>query len=288
VVVVGNSRAASDLDAVALEQALGLPDGGVGSLTVPGSSMPTWLALVEHGVYGRGCRPDLLLVYGAVPSLLTREASRSERELYLAELLPGGDPRLGDDPLHAAWTRARGRAAAVRDATFQGLGAGIASLWTGEDGRAALDEATDLVFRGADTQARRVVPIAEAIDGGTTIANRPEDTWFDELAALVAGHGGVVAVVSCPASMENEALAPETLALLDAAAGAVEAAGGVSLDRPAGTQPRAYYADSMHLLPVGARANSAAVGAALVQSGVWPRAGGTPGLADGAAGAGPR
>lgn len=68
-VVVGSSRAAADLAPDVRGTAPGFPGAAVASLTLAGSSLPTGVGMVEHGVYGRGCRPALVLVHGALPAL---------------------------------------------------------------------------------------------------------------------------------------------------------------------------------------------------------------------------
>lgn len=284
VVVLGNSRAASDLDPAVLGRTLGLPEGAVASLTLPGSSMPTWVALLEHGVYGRGCHPRLVVAYGALPALLVAEPPTHEREVYLAELLPGDDG--GTDVLGAAWARARRRAVAVREGTFRGLAAAVAGAWTGEEGRTALDGAMDRGFAGAATESERVAPVVERSTLGAVDARTPAETWMDELVRVARDGGSRVLVVRCPTRREEAAEGDGAPEVLQGAVAGLVAEGGVYLDRPGGVLAAAYYADESHLLPAGAVVNSERVGAAMIRAGAWSAGGAAEDVAGGAAGDG--
>lgn len=86
IVVVGNSKAGSDIDARLLAKELSYASP-VTTILVNGSSAPAWYALLKQRVYGQGYRPELVVVYGQLGALLRTEVQRqSERDAIDAQL----------------------------------------------------------------------------------------------------------------------------------------------------------------------------------------------------------
>lgn len=110
VVIVGNSKVATDIDTTALASTLGR---SVAPLGVHGSKGPVWYAVLADRVYGRGYAPKWVVAYGPLVNALPMAMTAAELT-RLAEWvgsIPSGilTRWFGgwDDAIHARWTAPR-------------------------------------------------------------------------------------------------------------------------------------------------------------------------------------
>lgn len=289
-VILGNSKAHTDIDTRALTEAL-QTDRRVVTLNVPASSAPAWYAIAEQRVFGQGYEPELLVVYGTLASMLRVEAGgaverrRIEDELtgeseVLSRKVFGGDTGFG--------ARVRRRATVLHQDLLDGLRDLAVGLTVEGDGdvfargEAAALPALDVVFgekaRFRADAGKRVIPVAEGGWSGAMKASdvAPRDTLLPDLVALARDHGARVLFVRAPlpaslAHMDSVPIAQErdALALLNEIG-----AGWIDL-RSTPLPPEAFR-DNLHLTGRGRALNTAALAAAMaagdVLGGGLPRA----------------
>ncbi|MSP54472.1 MAG: hypothetical protein EXR69_02520 [Myxococcales bacterium] len=277
VVVLGNSRAGSDVDVNALAAALHLPAGQVASITVPGTSLPTWYALAEHVVFDRGCAPDVLVVYGALLNFVTVVPARFERENLLAGLRGGAERRPEDASGFApVWTDLRQRAAQVRDRALRGLTATLAGVISGGAGRATLDAAFDAGLAKASTAPRMPRPTEALSSEGMVLATTADETLVDEIVTLAAAHGARVVFVRGPSMSTGSGPGPSEGLFLEpvmAATGErLRRLGGLYIESFSPGLPAESYTDRIHLNAVAAAAYTAELGRRIEESRVLPAA----------------
>jgi hypothetical protein len=232
IVIVGNSKSASDIDRAALAKGLGY-EQAVANVRVGGSSAPAWYAMLEQRVFGGGYTPELVVVYGQLAAMLRVEAdSAAERKGMEGQLsTPSAvlDAKVlgrGAGPFGRFAASARRNASAAHDALLAGVrDAAVGALLAppGGDGllaagRSVSEPALEATFgRTARFRAggeARVVPVAETRVSHAMTASEgaPEDSLVPDLITLAEAHGARVLFVRAPLPMSSrymDTLAPE-------------------------------------------------------------------------------
>lgn len=262
VVVIGNSKAATDLDPVALRKELGL--GPVSVVSVPGTNMPTWYAVVENHLVRAGRRPRLVIVYGTLEWLAQVTVGDQHQRAGLAAYIRPDEPVLnpmvfGRSSGASALDRARDQAAALRIGATEAvrdLGLSLSGAEP-EVARAALVHLFEN-NRGGEV-GRRVIPVAEGFaPASATRRPSPAASLLPPLAELAAEAGlRLVVVRSALPVWSSEDLAP--IADVREAVAVLNERGAGWIDLSTGVTAAADYNDARHMTPVGRRKNTAAL-----------------------------
>lgn len=242
VVLLGNSKARTDIDTAALARTLGVKPGSVVTLDVPASTAPAWYAVLENRVYAQGYRPPLVVVYGPLTMTLDTKVYSAIQRQRLEEHMAAVEPVLGPKVLGRSGgatllDRASERRSEVHTAILDAV-KGAAVAWFapstgGSPSSSASTSGEDLVARGlaqadpalerlfgesaslASAGPTRVIPVAEA--QGPLIASQggtAADSLLGDFADLVAANGGRLVFVRAPLAPTDRAsdrVAPEAL-----------------------------------------------------------------------------
>lgn len=272
VVIVGNSKAGSDIDARALADQLDL-EGQVVPLGIFGSGMPAWYALLEQRVYGNGHRPRLVVVYGQLGALLHgRAVTDGERRAiagwstYPSAVLDREMFRR--DPA----SRVRDRSAAWRSDILDGvrdIAVGLAFPHA-PDGyaRASLEH----LFAEAQTRSTgqaRVSPIAEARTAAMTSSDDdPALGYLPDLVRLAHANGARVLVVRAPVSGAARGRDAAATAVEEQLYALVNDLGVSWIDLHELPVPASAFRDDFHMTRAGATILTAALSDAIVKGNV--------------------
>lgn len=273
-VLLGNSKTRSDLNPRELEAFLGLPRGAVASLTLHGSSAPVWYAVLENLVYGRGCSPRQVVVYGTIDKLLAGDVSPDEQVRLLAPVLGDHEPvltaKLGGGAVGGPWLQARQQAARRREALLSSTAAlAVGSFYANPEGRGAashgrelLDEAWGRVFAGTsaiqESERQAVLPVqGPVVPSEARQPKTADDTFVGELTQLASAHGSSLVLAWAP--LEDAAEERATLAVPDLVEGsrakALEA-GASFLDLREPALPPQAWVDGRHMSAMGSTRNT--------------------------------
>lgn len=263
VVVIGNSKAGSDIDGAALAEALDQPEPAA-QLVVYGSGAPAWYALLEQRIYGGGYSPRLVVIYGQLASMLHgAEIADSERRAIEA-VVTGPSEVLDRRVLRRdAAGRARDRATDLREGLLSGArDAGFGLFFptmSAADGRAALDELFTTAAQRT-TSETRVVPVAEARpEAMQASAEDPAAGFLPEIVRLAYAHGARVVFVRAPVggtARAKDEVPPEVEGRLYAL---VNAMGASWIDLHELQLPPGAFRDDLHMTRVGAAPLTAAL-----------------------------
>lgn len=238
VVVVGNSKVATDLDLPALEATLTELGAGpaphFAGLGVPGTQAPVWYAVASEHVFGAGARPRALLAYGTLAGALTTVLPQAPARTQLARLLgPGAPPVLArpfggalTPELLEAYTRAGGNVC--------------------DPGRTT-----------APALPGPVEPLAV------------EASFFAELAALAAKHEARFGFVRQPVAPSGNLDDAVPIEAERAAMAVVRRGGGAWIDLRAELGSELLYGDGVHMSEAGRAYATRTLGKALVALGDW-------------------
>lgn len=285
VVVVGNSKAGSDVDANALAAGLGAGHDAV-TLLEPASSAPAWYAMLEGRVFGTGQEPDVVVIYGQLAALMRTDLSATERRAVLDEL--GGAPSpvldarlLGDRSGFAA--RARLHASSAHDALLTGvrdLAVGLFLAPRGPDGVLASGEAlarpalgrvlgADAKFLRAEAHgALPIVETAPATEAMKATVTDPGASLVPDLVALVRAHGATPIFVRAPLPPATQSTDVADPALERATVELMNRLGVSWVDLHGLDLPPDAFRDDWHLGATGRKVLTAALVRALVDADV--------------------
>jgi hypothetical protein len=268
VLVLGSSLARADVLPEVVAEALGLPEGSVEVLTIPNATMPHVYAILAHRVYGNHHRPAMVIVAGALTSMITPDVLKDMNVDRLMNLVDRYDPVLATKVFDGrsgsfAWYLNRERAGRMRDRLLDGWRDHWLALlfgtqheaWEGARLAARVDEVVYAPER-MDRSLHRAAPTgmyAGAVEEITLDGVDPErDSLLPETAALAAAHGTRLVFVRTPfppSNADNDLVAPE----LEAAATATLAHhGALWLDLRAMGLPEEQFQDMRHMTPEGA------------------------------------
>lgn len=203
VVVLGNSAAAKAIDEGALAESLGHP---VAKLTVPGSQMPVWYAVLENRVYARGAEPAVVIVAGALRDMLGHGSLPPDTDPVLAELMGPTEPVLRAkvfgrprSPLHERLQDRRGWVRQALTYEVPGRLAGLVMGVSSDRGRERVQEAVGAVFDESRVDFAQMDPdrIERAL-AETGAAKPYPESLVPDLVALAHEHGSQVVFVRTP------------------------------------------------------------------------------------------
>jgi hypothetical protein len=233
-VLVGNSEVYFSVDPELLGQELGVE---VVMLSATNTAMPYWYAVVKNRVFGRGHRPQAVLVMGDLPRLLQSRAAVMDSTELLEQLEDDepviGQKVFGNDDGSVAVARWRAQRAKKRDGFVEPFKDSVVGLLWGTgsvserltQGKEIADEAGAKVFdpaKAIDLDLRkRVIPVAES-GGGEEVELESDASLVPDLIELTAEGSSQLILVRAPLRSDNPAanVAPQVEAqfesLLDA------------------------------------------------------------------------
>ncbi|MDP2313483.1 MAG: hypothetical protein Q8P41_11305 [Pseudomonadota bacterium] len=284
VVIVGNSKAGTDVDRAVLARALGVKD--IAKVGGPGSSAPLWYASLERCVFEAGHTPKLVIVYGTAGAMLRTTLDSELERMSLARYLGDNEPVLdqkvfGGEPVSPFWQRVRTRKTSLLQGFQHGIRDGIAGLFFAPPspdgllaaGRAHAVPALEKVL-GADAGAEavtrhRAIPIAEAATAERTARDTDvADTLVPDLVALAHDHGARIVFAQAPLSAAKvDVYDRSDPALVRAMVDALNQAGAGYLDLADLRLPPSAYGDGIHMNSSGRTTLSAALADRLVAMG---------------------
>ncbi len=272
IVITGSSRARTDIDPDQLAQALAPPPHHAMAATVHGSNAPVWYAVLKNGIFARGCRPDLIIVYDIADKLFAADVLPDERIRLLAPYLTGDDPVIEERIYGKAkrnwWTKQREKVARMRESWMATLAAWATGLMfvphEGEtrvqQGRRILTGLFDGVFAGeklrkVDGQERvQVMPAGVQLpEQRDVLAKHPDDTFLPAIIELVRRHGARVLVARAPSPPSRRGAEHTSPELARGCAARVTRLGAAYVDLRSDDVRDAWYADVRHMNALGRR-----------------------------------
>ena len=212
VVVVGNSKAISDIDGRLLGRLLGEQAGAqagkplrVAQIKEDGSPAGMWYALLKYRVFGEGHRPKLVVAVGMLDAMLQARILPPKGPMVLGWHTADPDAALLSKGLGAGDSATLARIQQQRGAWRAGLLDGMkyrAAGWAGstaEQTDAALAQIFGEDAVKQDDGHARVLPVVEAqAEGAGSASVRLEDTFLPDLARLCAEYGAKLVLVRAP------------------------------------------------------------------------------------------
>lgn len=216
VVLLGNSKVATDLDLAALTAAWS-PDGGVVvPLGVNGTGVAVWYGVLQERVYAHGYTPKLVVVYATLTMMLQAELPSEGMRATLAAQMPEADPAVtekifGGERTDPRWQRVLNRRTALHTGLMDGL-RDLAGRLAGPDEPAVALARVFANDRMATTDRVHAVPVAEgSLERSADAGLRVEQTLLTDLVESAQAHGAQVLVVRAPlgsAKRANDVVEP--------------------------------------------------------------------------------
>jgi len=191
-VVIGNSKAGTDIDKDTIRATLRRPGLKMDVLSIGSATLPIYYAILKNIVLAQA-RPQVIVVYATRVEILTSDLTSDRRERLLRPFLTEDEPVIARK-LYAhtsgGFEGVRERAVAGRDGALSALAAGVAGAVTGTPGRVALDGAFAQVF--GQGWARRSSITTIPMGGYPSESALPEtldESFVKETAALCEAAG---------------------------------------------------------------------------------------------------
>ncbi len=288
VVVLGSSLARTNVDVAVLADGLGIARRNVVLLTLPNATAPHWYAVLKNRVFARGHRPKLVLMVGALTTMVTPEVLMDTSVDRLIENLTDDEPVIAakvfgtDDPTLFRWLYLRGQAWDLRDQAMEAwrnaaLGLVFRGKLTSDAGARLADRANEVVFadekmayelHGGVGTGLYVGAVDELSLEGLDVANA---SLIPDIAELVNAHGGRAVFVRTPfppSNQENDLVPPS---VEQEALEVVEEVGATYLDLRSLNLDDRYFRDMRHMSQEGAQLFTRAVAALLRTQGLAGR-----------------
>lgn len=275
VVLLGNSKAGTDIDVAALASAAGRPDLRLKVLSIGSATLPVYYAVVKNVVFAQA-KPTTIIVYASRVEILASDLTTDRRQTLLVPFMTSNEPVIARKLYaHSAngWEGLRERAVAARDGTLSLVAEEAAAAVSVEPGRTALDAAFNDVF--GQTWATRELPNVAGVQAGaypsqSALPQVLEDSFVLELEELVHAHGARLVFAVAPVSgiireREDTRLRGLGPVLRQAAAHA-----DAWIDLPQPSEDPSNWRDGEHLNPGAAKALSTTLGAELAARGMLP------------------
>ena len=290
VVIIGNSKANTDIHPGALAKHLGLPRHKVQMFSIPNSIGPHWYAILKNRIYNNGHRPALVLIVSHLQGMLEVEPTSEAIYLNLAVHLTENEPVIeaktfGNRTVdNYAWRKIRQNRELFRKdimLTARNVGVGLtfghqAKVRGGvyARGEDVADHAVNQIWKkGAvdlglhNTKTMPVVDTTKhmGFESDPSFLPSAEASYIPDIGALAAKYGSRLAFVRPPLSPKipeanADRLAPGEYPTVVAA---IEATGGIFLDlEEAGLQAR-HFKDMVHMTDDGRRVFTNELGAHL-------------------------
>ncbi len=272
-VIIGNSKAGSDIHVATLLSALGRPKLKVQVISIGSATLPVYYAVIKNLVAPATRRP-VVVVYATPIEILTSDLTSDRRDLLLRPYLTADEPVIGRKLYNHAPDGLEGirqRAVTARDATLSRLADVVASAVSGAPGRAHLDVAFAEVF-GQSWAARRRPSLTGVPIGGypseSAIGQALDDTFVVELETVAHAHDITLVYAVSPVAgvilaREEKRLRGMETVLADAQ---THADGWFVLPNP-GVE-RVHWRDDEHMSEVAAVVNTKRLATELERLGV--------------------
>ncbi|MCB9682296.1 MAG: hypothetical protein H6733_12585 [Alphaproteobacteria bacterium] len=272
VIVLGSSLAHRGVDTAVLARELGLRQDAIVMLQLPHAEAAHWYAILKNRVYAHGYTPRLVLVVGALTTMLNHDTLAYEANVErLVEQLGDDEPVIAtkvfgfDDPAAFRERFVREHAGtwrqvlldAVRDRMVTWLFAPHRRL---DEGQALVERVNDEVFGNAqmDYALHRDAPTGLASEVGALTPVRNDafdlrrDALVGDLAALAHDHGAELAFVRMPFPPSNATMDVVPPDIADAALAWMDEVGAGYLDLRSLDLGDADFEDMRHLSRRGA------------------------------------
>lgn len=210
IVVVGNSKAGTDIDRAALSAALG--GRGVAHVGMPATGGHVWYAMLERCVFEKA-KPKLVVVYGTLGATLRStvqgDHDRNGLLAYEGASLPAIQRKVLGATSGPFWGRVERRQGAIRTGLQHVVRDGVAGLFFAppggdrlEAGRAWAEPALAKVLGAdatADTDRSRAIPIVDAAEKGAVAADTTvEQSLVPDMIEAAREHGARFLLVHAP------------------------------------------------------------------------------------------
>lgn len=281
VVLLGNSKVGTDIDAVALSRGLGL---SVAAMHIKGTGAPIWYAVAAQRVFAAGHHPQLLVVYGPLDKIVETAVTSANQRAVLADQLTAPDPVLnakvfGQADVSETWQRVQTHRTEFRASLTEAVRDGVVGIFLaprGTDGLLAAGEAVAVPALGrvfgdeakTDTTRHRAIPVVEGEDVSDRTASTAAETLVPDFIELARKNGAEIVFVRSPLGSRvrmTGVVAPE---LLRDTVTTMAAGGAAWLDLSDDGPPDSSYGDGWHMSRAGRDRFTPVLVAALREIGV--------------------
>ncbi len=229
VVVLGSSLARTNVDLDVLASELGIPRRRIALLTLPNATAAHWYAILENRVFASGYRPRLVIMVGALTTMVTPEVLMDTNGERLVNLLSDDEPVIAAKvfksrgPYEFALLSLRERAGLLRDRLVEGWrDVALAGLFLGRSERQAgsrlaqranetvfADDAMEYGLHDAQPTGLYVGEVEQIDLTGLDIAR---DSLIPDIATLATAHQAHAVFVRTPfppSNADNDRVPPE-------------------------------------------------------------------------------
>lgn len=282
VVVLGSSLARMDIDRAVLASGLGIPSEEIEVITVPNATAAHWYAILKNHVFGLGLRPRLVIVAGALTTMVTPEVLNDVNLDRLLNFMSRDEEVLGrkvlrvQEPWRLALLRTSSRATDLRASLLNGwrdlvVGKLFAPHGSLVEAANLVERVNETVFDDADMDydlhdagASRVfhVAVGEIEVPPSLLPER--DSLLPEIGDLARSYGAKLVYARVPFPPSNIDNDPVDGAVERAAVDTIRGHGGVYLDLRDAVTEEELFQDMRHMNPEGARRFSEALGRRVV------------------------
>lgn len=280
VLVLGSSLARTNVRTDQLADELGIPRRNVVMLTLPNATAAHWYAILRNRVYANGHEPRLVIMVGALTTMVTPDILMDTNVERLMNQLTDDEPVIGakvlgtNSPAMFRYLFMRERAGAIRDDALTSYRDWAIAWLFGDkgkpsEGRRLAERANEVVF--ADEKMDYALHTRSSTglyDGAVeeldlTGLDVARESLIPDIGALAAEHGTAVAFVRTPfppSNADNDLVDPAVEA---EAAQVMADAGSAYLDLRSLNLDDSYFQDMRHMSREGATIFTAALAESL-------------------------
>lgn len=265
VVLLGNSKVGTDLDAEAIASLFATPTTVV-PLGVKGTGMPVWYTVLQDRVYSAGYTPKLIVVYGTLAMMAQSALPTATQRAQLTAQLTQPDPVINQKVFGEAFADSRLQAALERRTMWHSsLVDGLRDLAVGAfladpgptgivaRGNAHAEAALATLFAEDNQKAgvRHVGPVVEAeIVEGASDGN-VATTLIPDVVRLAHSHGAQVLFIRSPLGEAKHSIDAVPASLERQVVALLGSVGAGYLDLRDVALSASAYGDGVHLSKAG-------------------------------------
>jgi hypothetical protein len=290
VLVLGSSLARTNVRVEQLAEELGVSERSVVMLTLPNATAAHWYAIMRNRVFANGHRPRVVVLVGALTTMVTPEILMDSNVERLMNQLSEDEPVIGakvlgtTNPITMRYLFMRERAGFLRDELLAHYRDWALTQLYGSNGKIAeghrlAERANELVFADEAMDYGLHAGQSTGLYGGAveqidlTGIDVARDSLIPDIAELALLHGTNVVFVRTPfppSNNDNDLVDP---VMEREAERVMEASGAGYLDMRSLNLDDSYFQDMRHMSREGATLFTAALGASLREMGVLGGAG---------------